>query len=81
MLKQFQMLYFRYKSMSAWVTKVKSDTDSNNNTAQGKNIFDVLKAASRSYTHYPTQRYTMNDIKQVFVFLYVVYLLDCTLNL
>ena len=64
--------------MSAWVTKVKSDTDSNNNTAQGKNISDVLKAACRSYTHYPTQKYTMNDIIQVFIFLYVVYLLDCT---
>ena len=60
--------------MSAWVTKLKSDQDSNNNTAQGKNIFDVLKAASRSYTHYPTQRYTKYDIKQVFVFLFIVYL-------
>ena len=34
--------------MSAWVTKLKPDHDSNNNTAKGKNIFDVLKAASRS---------------------------------
>ena len=36
LLKQFQMLYFRYKSMFAWVTKLKSGQDSNNNTAQGK---------------------------------------------
>ena len=52
MLKQFQSLYLRYKSMSAWVTKLKSDQDSNNNTAKGKNIFDVLKAASRSLLLY-----------------------------